>query len=328
MVKQPTSKGNTLTSSNGGTVAGFVAALVVGALLIVGIGYWWGSETTPADKIGLSYGGGPFEGKAFQGIHNPGSGIFFNGLADELYLYPVTQRDASITSDGEAEDKDYGMPDSITGRTSDGVDCIVELVATFKVNTNKVREFHETIGLKYKAWEDEGWGKLLFKNVLPSLSSATYEQCGKFDANTLAKDSTAPNQMALGIAENLKDNINASMGVDDMFCGPEFKMGKDKCPEFEVVVKSIRLPDNVKASLEKQVVAANNSITVQTEAENNRIKAQGETDAAAARAAASDSKNLDFLKVEAMKACAENPNPGACVMILGAGDGVNVNVGP
>lgn len=29
-----------------------------------------------------------------------------------------------------------------------------------------------------------------------------------------------------------------------------------------------------------------------------------------------------------MKACAENPNPGACVMILGAGDGVNVNVGP
>ena len=41
---------------------------------------------TPRDKIGISYGGGRFEGAHFQRVVAPGSDLFVNGISDRLYL--------------------------------------------------------------------------------------------------------------------------------------------------------------------------------------------------------------------------------------------------
>ena len=48
-------------------------------------------QRTPKDRVGISYGGGPVEGVHFQKIVAPGSGLFFNGFFDSLYLYPADQ---------------------------------------------------------------------------------------------------------------------------------------------------------------------------------------------------------------------------------------------
>ena len=66
-------------------------------------------KKTPRDKIGISYGGGPIEGQHFQQVVEPGHGLFINGFADKLYLYPVTQRNYIIsqrTDEGDIEGED------------------------------------------------------------------------------------------------------------------------------------------------------------------------------------------------------------------------------
>ena len=50
-----------------------------------------GLKKTPRNMIGISYGGGPFEAAHYQRIVQPGSGLFFNGFYDPLYLYPSDQ---------------------------------------------------------------------------------------------------------------------------------------------------------------------------------------------------------------------------------------------
>ena len=55
-------------------------------------------KKTPRDKFGISYGGGPIEGTHFQRIVKPGSGLFFNGWFDSLYLYPADQRNYIVSS--------------------------------------------------------------------------------------------------------------------------------------------------------------------------------------------------------------------------------------
>src|SRR5262245_57091657 len=43
-------------------------------------------KKTPRNMVGISYGGGPIESAHFQRIVMPGSGLFFNGFLDQLYL--------------------------------------------------------------------------------------------------------------------------------------------------------------------------------------------------------------------------------------------------
>ena len=69
-------------------VGGVVAFVALVVLIVMATGF----KKTPRDEVGLSYGGGPIEGAHFQQVVEPGHGLFFNGVQDKLYLYPVTQR--------------------------------------------------------------------------------------------------------------------------------------------------------------------------------------------------------------------------------------------
>src|SRR6476469_3965210 len=60
---------------------------------------------TPADKIAISYGGGPIEGNHFQRIVQPGSTLTFNGLFDHWYEYPVTQRNYIVSMNADEGDR-------------------------------------------------------------------------------------------------------------------------------------------------------------------------------------------------------------------------------
>ena len=69
-------RGSRSRVSLGKRVAAGVAA---GAAVMVPLATFLTTEKTPADKIALSYGGGPFEGNQYQRTVQPGSGLSFNG---------------------------------------------------------------------------------------------------------------------------------------------------------------------------------------------------------------------------------------------------------
>lgn len=303
-----------------------IALITVGVLLLTSTIVGQPLKKTPADQIALSYGGGMFEGAQYQKIVQPGSGIVANGFFDKWYQYPTTQRDVTISADESEEDKDYGMPDAINSKTSDGVSCSVQLAVTFKNNTNNIRSFHETIGLKSKAWTEDGWGKMLQKNFLPPLEGAVQEQCRKYTSNDIAKNAEVYSLMATGVGAGLKNTINNLLGGDNFFCGPEFKVGEDECPDFQVVIKSITLPDSVNTSLEEQVSSENKLITAKNEAAQAEERARGQQKARDAQAAAiADPNYLESKRIDATTMCAGNPN---CTLIItDGGAGVNVNAG-
>src|SRR5688572_24558792 len=90
-------------------IIGVVIVAVVVLLTLLGI-VGTSFRKTPADKIALSYGGGPFEGAQFQKVVEPGSGLVLNGVFDKWYEYPTTQRNYIISrraSEGDVVGEDF-----------------------------------------------------------------------------------------------------------------------------------------------------------------------------------------------------------------------------
>lgn len=149
-----------LNAPSGGQVVRAGVWVFVVVLGIVLVSTLVGSvRKTPRDKIGISYGGGPIEGQHFQRIVQPGSNLFVNGFADKLFLYPVTQRNYIIskrTDEGDVQGEDF-----VTAPSKDRIAIQFQAATYFKLNTDKLRKFHENIGLKYRAYTDDGFRRML-----------------------------------------------------------------------------------------------------------------------------------------------------------------------
>ena len=118
-------------------------------------------KKTPRNMVGISYGGGPFEAAHFQKIVKPGSGLFFNGFFDPLYLYPADTQSYIVTkvpSQGSTKG-----PDSIIAPSRDRVQIEYQVAVYFRLNIDRLRAFHEQLGLQYNAFQPSGWKRLRMK---------------------------------------------------------------------------------------------------------------------------------------------------------------------
>jgi hypothetical protein len=276
---------------------------------------------TPADKIAISYGGGPFEGNKFQRIVNPSSGLTFNGLFDHWYEYPVTQRNYIVSM--HADEGDRGVEDSITASTSDKVQVKYEVAVYFKLNTNKLQHFHETIGLKYNAWTESGWNQMLNDSFRQQLESALQLESRRHDAESLLGDPDAVNAVGAGVATQLKDRIEKVLG-DDYFCGPTFVRGQKSCPNFTVVLKRPSFSQAVLDAFEANRISKSKVITAQNEADAKEAEARGVARQRQAldQGGALSQSFIDYTRAQAELACAQRDN---CTMVVTPGN-TNVNV--
>ncbi|MFG3439893.1 SPFH domain-containing protein [Nonomuraea sp. NPDC047897] len=115
------------------------------------------SITTPEpDQKGIVYDAGMFSDTTFQNCIEPGARDV-SGWGDQGFVYPNGQRTFEFADKQGAESK----PLSVV--TKDNLEMTVAGVATFSLTTDcaTLRRFHEQIGLKFKAYTDEGWNRLL-----------------------------------------------------------------------------------------------------------------------------------------------------------------------
>nr|BFE87927.1 hypothetical protein GCM10020093_105280 [Planobispora longispora] len=132
-------------------VRGF--ALAVGAVVVFSVLLSACSRvSTQPDEIILHYAGGVFEPIEFERCVNPSSGATLLGPGDTAYSYPFGQRTFDFSGAEDAESK------PLTVVSKDNVEMKVSGVATFTLNTEckTLQQFHEKIGLKFRAYYEEG----------------------------------------------------------------------------------------------------------------------------------------------------------------------------
>lgn len=243
------------------TVAGIVAAIVVIGLL----SFFLAWKKTPQSHLGLSYGGGPFEGEHYQQTVTPGHALFFNGWFDKLYLYPVTQR-SYIISETEGD-----LRAKIDAASNDRVQVTFEVATYFRLNIDQIRKFHENLGLKYHAWTDSGWLLLLQESFQQQIEFALQKEARLWDVADIYADETALLTIQTNIGRSLKENVEQVLG-DEYFCGVEYVPG-GPCTDFTFVIKSIGIPPDVQTAFEANRTSEIAVLTRQNEVQQRREEA-------------------------------------------------------
>lgn len=302
------------------------------------------SVSTQPDEVAIAYTGGPIEGTKYDQVIQPGSGLVWLGINDQSYTYPTTTRTYTISS--VASEGDRGVSDQITAPTKEGVETHWELAVYFKLNTSKIRAFHENVGLKFDAWTSEGWNQMLNDVFRQQIENTVQSVSRGHTADDIYKSVDVFAGFNEEISQGLKDQINNVFGAA-YFCGPTYDGtiqedaadGEVPCPELEVAVKKVTISNaEVVKSYEDQKTSANNQVIRENEGQAKIIESQRNADAAVAEAEGkrksqeqlaaiyNDPAYIEYLKALAMQQCAGNTN--CTLVITNDGSGVNVNVAP
>lgn len=231
---------------------GGIAVTVVVILAVLGLGtLLFSVKRTEADKYALSYGGGPTESRHFQGIYAPGT-IRINGFLDKWYQYPAGVRNY-VVSENESEN-DSNEADAIQATSNDNVPIDWQLSVNFKLNINLLRQFHEQVGLKFKAWEGGGWDRMLQQTLRQQLISSLQSITRRYDVESLWSSGKVLDEVRKELGATLKDAVNSTLG-NQYFCGPEYVYtGEDEeyeCPDFSVIVKKPGIPKRVENAFQE-----------------------------------------------------------------------------
>lgn len=242
-----------------GIALGLVSLLV---LLALGV-FFFATDKVPRDKIGLSYGGGLFEGAHFQRIVPGGTGLFINGWGDRLYEYPTTQRNYIISK--RAGEGDVGAADFIPAPSKDRIEVDYEVAVYFKLNLQQIRQFHENIGLKYHAWTDDGWDQMLNDSFRQQIEFALQRESRKYNVADIYADNPTLLQIQGEVGAVLKENVANVLG-DDYFCGPTYNVDTPNvCPNFTFVIKRVTVPESVQQAFNDNRTSEIEILTKQNE---------------------------------------------------------------
>lgn len=241
---------------------GVAAALVV-VLAVVG-----SSALTLADseinERCLIYSGGIVEDKAYTGVLEPGATAESIGFGSTTYCYRTDQRSYI----GAVEGGDTG---SVEVASNDDVRLVVDYQLYFKLNQEEdtLRKFHENLGVKTEAWEEEGWREMLRQYFEPQIARAMEKAALNHDWRDLYGSEEARLAFQQETVTNLRANIRDVIG-DDYFCGPAYDGPGTDCGAFTFTVsKPVPTNPSIIESVEAEQRAK--ADTLAQEQENQRI---------------------------------------------------------
>lgn len=206
-------------------------ALLIGALFMALVASGCSIANTNGAESALHYEGGWLaEGKGFE-FCVPENTYETGGVHDDNLYYPVGQRDFTFN-------KDEGSDSApLTSTTKDSLE--IEVTGTVKFTLladctpfkdpsgrewpgGKLQMFHELIGLKYQAFNEEGgeptnggWSQLLRNYVGAAIDRASDDSALKYDLLKLYSDASTKNAWTADVKKQIPNILKSlTQGVD------------------------------------------------------------------------------------------------------------------
>ena len=218
--------------------------------------YYYGActDVAPMDRYTLVYQGGPLDGRDFIKSVDPGVGRLYVGNLNKSFMYPSTQRTYIVSM--ASDEGDVQGADELVVNAKGANKVHLELALAFKLVPENLQAFHERLGLKYKAWEEAGWDKMLQEQVRQPLETAFQEEAKNY-TNIEACNEVGMVQMGDAVAAVIQSRIDAYMN------GHYIQV-------LSLSLTSAKPDDTVQAEIER--IAASQQ-AIQT-AENNKLAAE------------------------------------------------------
>jgi len=221
------------TSGNGRVLPKLIGGGVVAVILLLLLAWIFNFADTQANRVGLQYGGGVVEDKKFKNVIAAGTTNTLIGPGDTVYTYPIDQRSYIIGGEGA----DTSSEDEVTVVSKDNVRLGVRVQVYFTLNQKQetLRQFHERIGLKTQAYEDEGWSLMLKDYFRPQIDRALAAVGTQYNwvelYNNEAKKVEFQSKAATAFTRLLPDAVGG-----DYFCGPAYT-GANDCGELSFTIQ-------------------------------------------------------------------------------------------
>lgn len=200
--------------------------IIAAALAVAGCSI----ANTTAGDVALQYEGGPFDSRAYYSCV-PSATRQVNDVSDTHYYYPAGQRDFTF-GDGKGVDSA-----SLTSTTKDSQEIRVSGTIKFTLNTScgaftdptgkkwpggVLQFFHELIGMKYSAANEEGgkptsdgWNRMVRNYVGAALDRATDNEALNYDWQKLYSDTTTKALWEKDVLKQLPSVLKSlTQGVD------------------------------------------------------------------------------------------------------------------
>lgn len=239
--------------------------LVTVSIVVVVVGFK--ALTLASSEINercLIYSGGIVEDKAYTGVLEPGATAEPIGFGSSTYCYRIDQRSYIGAAEG-------GDTRSVEVASNDDVRLVVDYQLYFKLNQDEetLRKFHENLGVKTEAWEDDGWRQMLREYFEPQIARAMEKAALNHDWRDLYGSEEARLAFQQETVGNLRGNIRDVIG-DDYFCGPAYDGPGTECGAFTFTVsKPVPTNPSIIESVEAEQRAK--ADTLAQEQENQRI---------------------------------------------------------
>jgi hypothetical protein len=227
-------------------------------------------KKTPRNMVGISYGGGPLEAAHFQRIVMPGSGLFFNGLLDPLYLYPADTQSyivSKVPNQGAVK-----VADSIISPSRDRVQIEYQIAVYFKLNIDRLQAFHEQLGLQYSAYTSAGWNKLIQDTFRQQIENALQENTRQYDVADIYGNADDLTTIQSDVEEKVSDRLVAALG-QPFFCGPTYEPGEE-CTSPTFIIKKIDIPADVVQAFQDNRTSQIKVLTSQNQIEQRAAEAR------------------------------------------------------
>lgn len=255
-----------------------IVGLIVGLFLVLSTtACGTHSVSTAPDQVGLHYLGGPFSAKKYNS-YIPSSTKKWFGPGDKEYLYPSGQRSYDATGGQDAE------RDAITSVSQDSVEMSTKLSVTFQLKTDEktLRQFHEKVGIKYRAYMEgdsisKGWKNLLQFYMGQSIETTLDREIANYKWRDLYQKPQIRVALQEAVAKELPDLVKQKIQGDYFY-------------DFAV---QIQKPDVTNDTLKQAIADTQNKV-----AQAQAAQAQAQAQLATAKA------QLALQQVEAQKQAA------------------------